>query len=205
MKLNIDTLASEVARVQTVQASAVTLIKGLAADLSDVSAKLTAALAAANVPPEAVDTSELDALVEKLKGSTDSLAAAVADSHDLKPSHSVILNADDPTKPTIEVVLPEVLPEIVKVESSVIVDAVDTASAEPQILITVEAASEEVIKEENVVTDVIKTEEGLADVVVAAPAEAHEEIKAETGVDVVEAVKEAYEAEDKVEAAPVVE
>lgn len=205
MKLNLDTLAAEVSRVQTVQASAVTLLKGLAGDLTEVSAKLNAALAAAAVPPEAVDTSELDELVAKLKDSTDALALAVADSADLKPTHSIVLNADNPEKPTVEVIMPEVLPEIVKIEVEKIVDVVDAASEEPQMIIHVEAASDAVIAEENVVTDVIKTDEGLADVVVAAPAEVHEEVLADTGVDVVEAVKEAYEAQPDVEAAPVAE
>lgn len=204
MKLNLDTLAAEVARVQTVQASAVTLLKGLAGDLTDVSAKLTAALAAANVPPEAVDTSELDALVEKLKDSTDDLAAAVADSADIKPTHGIVLHAEDASTPTVEVVLPEVLPELVIVKTEKVVDEVDVKSEEPQYVITVEPVSEEVVKEENVVTEVIKTEDHLVDVVVVAHTEEAEELKAE-GVDVLELVKEAYEAQPDVEAAPVAE
>lgn len=75
MAISLDNLAAEVAAVQGVQESAVKLLSQLAQELSDVSAKLVAANAAAQPP---IDTSALDDMVTKLKTSTDTLAAAVA-------------------------------------------------------------------------------------------------------------------------------
>lgn len=201
MALNLDALTAEVTRVQTVQASAVTLLKNLTAELEDISAKMAAM--PAPVAPEVIDTKPIDDLVAKLKESTDALAGAVAASSDVKGTHEVILNADNPELPTVKVILPEVVPAEVEATPEVVVDKVDTTSPEPQVVITVEPASEEVkAPDADVVTDTIKTETGLTDVTVHTDAEMHEEVKADTGVDTTEAVKEAYEAAPEVTAAP---
>jgi len=202
MALNLDRLASEVTRVTTVHASAMALLTKLTGELEAVSAELAAK--AAQSPP-VIDTAPLDALIDELKNSTDALAGAVADSSDVKPVVEVILHADDPTVPTVSVIMPEVLPEHVDVAAEVIVDTVDPASTEPQIAITVEPATEPV--EADAVTATIETAPKEVDVLVEAPAEVHSEVLAETGVDVVEAVKEAFEATPEVtaELAPTVE
>lgn len=197
MSLNVDALRAEVARVSLVQESAVKLLKELAKELEAVSAELAAKNSAA-VPP--IDTTALDELVTKLKDSTDSLAGAVADSWDTKASKEVILHADDPSKPTVAVIMPEVLPENVEVTVEK-VETVDAASAEPQITIVVEEAKVPVELDAPVVSDVIPTAEGLVDVVVTAPEAAVEEAKAE-GVDVMEEIKAAYESTEEITAEP---
>lgn len=194
MALNLDALTTEVTRAQTVQTSAIALLQKLTSELEDISAKL-----ASKPAEEPVDTKPLDDLVSKLKSSTDSLAAAVADSADVQKTHEVILNADNPELPTVKVTLPEVLPETVKLEAEVVVDKVDPVSSEPQVEIVVKPADE---VHEDAVIDTIKTDDGQMDVTVSAPAEIHEEVKVESGVDVVEAVKEAFEATPEVVAAP---
>lgn len=73
MALNLDSLTAEVARVQTVQASAVTLLDSLTHELEKISADL-----AAQSSSGAADTAALNDLIDKLKVSTDGLAAAVA-------------------------------------------------------------------------------------------------------------------------------
>jgi len=217
MALNLETLTAEVARAKTVQASAVELIKKVASELETVSAELASH---SHEPP--VDLSGLDALAADLKSSTDSLAAAVASSTDVSPTHTVVLNAEDPTKPTIEVILPEVLPEVVTTVVDQVVETVDPASSEPQIQIVVEeapapvveaveAAPAEVIADpaldittsEGTVleTGVVATDEGQVDVTVATtPEEAA--VATDAGVDVVEAVQEAYDAAPEVVAEP---
>lgn len=114
----------------------------------------------------------------------------------------VVLNADNPSVPTVSVTMPEVLPEVVTVTAEQIVDKVDPASPEPQIEITVEAApAAEVMADKTADVDVIKTDEGQVDVVVAAPAAVVDEM-AKVGVDVVEEVKAAFEAAPEVVAEP---
>lgn len=218
MALDLEALKAEVTRAQTVQASAVVLLKGLASELEAKTAELAAAVAHV-VPP--VDTSGLDQLTADLKAGTDAFAAAIADSWDKKDTTEVILNADNPEVPTVSVIMPEVLPEAVEVKTEVLVDTIDPASPEPQVAIVVEPVVEapapvelpaeapveapaEVVApvEAPVVEDVIKTEEGLVDVTVTAPAAEVEALAAE-GVEVMEAVKEAYEAAPEVTAEPV--
>lgn len=114
----------------------------------------------------------------------------------------VVLHADDPTVPTVSVVMPEVMPEVVTVTAEQIVDTVDPASPEPQIEITVEAApAAEVMADKTADTDVIKTDEGQVDVVVSAPADVVAEME-KVNVDVVEEVKAAFEAAPEVVAEP---
>jgi hypothetical protein len=200
MSINLDALTAEVTRVQTVQASAVVLLKALTVELEKVSADLAIANDKLDDP---IDTSGLDALAEQLKSSTDALAGAVADSADVKGSQTVILHADDPTQPTVAVTLPEVLPEVISVTDVVTVPNVDPTSPEPQVTVTVEAGTEEQVTSEDTVTDVIATDPGLTDVVVTAPSDVHEETIADSGVDVIEAVKEAYDVSGpEVEAVP---
>lgn len=199
MELNVSALAAEVARVHTVQSSAATLLKKLTGELEKVSAELAAKAS------ETIDTKPLDDLIEQLKASTDALAGAVADSSNVIPTKEVILHADDPTVPTVQVNLPEVMPEVVTVSAETVVDTVDTTSAEPQVVVTVLPADDTTVTEEDVVADVIKTDEGQVDVVVTAPSEVAEAVKAEANVDVVDAVKEAFDVTPEVVAEPVVE
>lgn len=203
-KMNIDltVLTEEVARARTVQSSAVVLIQNLAKELEAVSAQLAAK--AAEVPPT-FDPAPLNDLIAKLKDSTDGLSQAVASSAGVIPMKEVIMNADNPAVPTVSVTMPEVMPEVVTVTATPIVDTVDPTSTEPQVAIVVEPAKDTVVTSENVVTDVIQTEPGLVDVVVAADAEKHEEVKAETTVDAIAEVKAAYEATPEVTAEPVPE
>lgn len=202
MSLDLTRLTEEVARAHTVQTSAVALLRNLTGELAKVSAELQAK---ADMVPPVIDVAPLNELIDQLKTSTDSLAGAVADSVGVVPHREVVLNADDATKPTVTVVLPEVLPESVVVSAETVVDTIDPASTEPQVVVTVEPAPVAEAPVVDVVTDVIKTDEGQVDVVVEAPVTVVEEIKAETGVDVVEAVKEAFEVTPEVVAEPVVE
>lgn len=200
MTLNLERLASEVARVTTVHASAMALIKKLTGELEAVSAELTAK--AAQVPP-VIDTYPLDALINQLKASTDSLAGAVSNSSDVTPVKEVVLNADNPTVPTVAVLMPEVLPESVTVHAKVIAETVDTTSKEPQVVVVVKPDAPD--PSADVVSDTISTPADQVDVTVAAAVEVHTEIKDESGVDVVEAVKKAFEATPEVVAEPKVE
>lgn len=203
MSFNLENLEREVARAQTVQTSAVTLLKSLTHELDRISAELSAK--AAQSPPE-IDTAPLNDLIDKLKNSTDVLASAVSDSTNVVPVKEVILNADDPTKPTISVVMPEVLPENIVVTAETIVDSVDPASSEPQVIVTVEEAPAEPAPDQTVVSDVIETPTDQVNVNIEVAAEVVEEIKAEADVDVIEVVKEAVaEAEVPAEPAPVTE
>jgi uncharacterized coiled-coil protein SlyX len=72
MAINLDALAAEVSNVQTVQASAVALLDSLTKELEKISADL------ATKSDTSADTAALNDLIHKLKVSTDSLAAAVA-------------------------------------------------------------------------------------------------------------------------------
>lgn len=73
MAINLNLLAAEVTRVQTVQASAVTLLTSLTKELESISADL-----AAKSAEGANDAAALNELIDKLKVSTDDLATAVA-------------------------------------------------------------------------------------------------------------------------------
>lgn len=216
MALKLDSLVAEVAKVKTVQDSAIALLHKLADEIT------------ANIE----DPKALNDIVDQLKGSTSELAAAVAASAGVIPTHEVILHADDPTTPTVSVVLPEVLPEHIEVTVEKEVEVVDPASPEPQYTLTVEEAAPATVEaveaapaadvanpevlipsvEGDLSTSVVKTDEGQVDVTVAAPAEAVE-AAAVDGVEVHEAIQEAYTeteaitavAEPVVEAAPAVE
>ena len=76
MALNVEALAAEVTRVQTVHDSAIKFIAKLTDELKVVTEELKAKNA------EEIDTSALDELVAKLDASTDALAAAIATSED---------------------------------------------------------------------------------------------------------------------------
>jgi hypothetical protein len=107
-----------------------------------------------------------------------------------------ILNADNPDVPTVSVTMPDPMPQIVEVTVDPIpaAAALDPASTEPQVVVTVSDATYEV--SDNVSTDVIKTADGQSDVVVAVTEETKAALEA-VGVDVMETVKAAVE-----EAAP---
>jgi hypothetical protein len=77
MSINLETLTAEVTRVQTVQASAVTLLTSLTKELEQISADL-AVKSAASATEGTNDVSALNELIDKLKVSTDVLATAVA-------------------------------------------------------------------------------------------------------------------------------
>lgn len=96
MALNLDTLMAEVERTKGVQDSAILLLKHLADELKEISDKLAA------TPKEMpVDTSGLDALVEKLKGSTDALADAVAaNSHEHPAEPAPVVEEPAPVSDT---------------------------------------------------------------------------------------------------------
>ena len=202
MALDLNALTLEVTRVQTVQASAVTLLKSLTDELQKIHDQLDAQ--SKLVPPE-IDTAPLNDLIGKLKDSTDALAGAVSASSNVVPTKTVILNADDPTKPTIAVVAPEVLPPVVTATPEVVVDKVDPTSPEPQVVVTVAPSTDAVVTSTPVVTDVIKTEPGLTDVVVATPADVHADTVATTGVDPVAAVVDAVAKTPEIVAAPAVD
>lgn len=210
MALNLELLREEVTRAKTVQTSAVELIKKVVGELEAVSAELAAR---ESEPP--IDTSAIDTLAADLKASTDVLAAAVADSVDVKPVHSVVLNADNPEKATVEVVLPEVLPEVVEATVEPVTEAVDPTSPDPQVRVVVDEASEAVVDavsasspevvadpavniptlDGEISTGVVETDEGESNVTVAVD-------PATPVTEVVEAVKEAYDATEEVTAVP---
>lgn len=76
MSLNVEALAAEVTRVQTVHESAIKFIAKLTDELKAVTEELKVK------NEEKIDTSALDDLVAKLDASTDALAAAISTSHD---------------------------------------------------------------------------------------------------------------------------
>lgn len=187
MALNLEALTEEVTRAKTVQASATTLIKKVVDELETLSAEL-----AARISEPTIDTSAIDALVNDLKESTDTLAGAVADSVDVKPTHKIVLNSNNPEKATIEVVLPEVLPEVVEATVEPLnPDGIDIASADPQARVVVDEASDVAGKN----TTVLETAEGEANVTVAVD-------PASPVLEVAETVKEAYDATPEVTAVP---
>lgn len=77
MALNLDALTAEVERAKSVQESAVTLLHALSAELGKIAKDLHECGLGKEGELEA-----LDALVVKLKGSTDGLATAIAESDD---------------------------------------------------------------------------------------------------------------------------
>lgn len=205
MQMTIDSLREEVTRAQTVQSSAAVMLNRLTTELQSISADL------ATKVNSAVDTAPLDKLIAELKSSTSSLATAVAESSNAIKVKEVVLNATDTATPTVQVIMPEVLPENVTVTAEQIVETVDPAATEPQIILTVEAAPEPVAEP----TTVIETPEGQVNVNVEVPVEAAA-VAENAGIDVVEAVQEAVAeaaaatpeapvAEPVAEAVPVVE
>lgn len=213
MALNLEALTAEVSRVKTVHESAVALIHKVTAELESISAEL-----ASKVSEPPVDTSALDALVSDLKSSTDSLAAAVAETPD---THTVVLNADNPTVPTVEVTMPEVLPAVVEATVEPKVETVDPTSPEPQLSVTVEEAAPAVVDaveatpaevvadpavnipttEGEVATSVISTDEGQTDVTVATDPVAAEAAGTDAAT-VLDSVSAAFEAAPEVTAEP---
>lgn len=217
MARDLGQLTAEVARAKTVHKSTIDLIHKVVVELETVKEELKSANSNADL-----DVSALDSLASDLASSTDALADAVASSADVVKTHKKVINADKPDKVTVEVVLPEVLPEIVEAEVEVKADPVDVASPEPQVEIVVKEAEESVAKVveetapevvadpatdlttetgEVVSTEVLETAEGEADVAVAVKVEDKAAAEA-AGVNVVEAVKEAYDETPEVKAVP---
>lgn len=118
------------------------------------------------------------------------------------PTVSAVVNEFEQTKPTVEVVLPEVLPAVVEVTAEM-KPVIDNVSDQPQIVLTVNDATHEIVTD-NASLDVIKTDEGQTDVVVAVD-KTLEATLAEAGIDVHDTVKEAFENKEEVTAEPVVE
>lgn len=131
------------------------------------------------------------------------IAADVTVTTTEEPTVSVVVNALDQEKPTVEVILPEVLPAVVEVKVEEIPVVIDNVSQEPQIVITVEPATAEIATDDASLS-VIKTDEGLIDVVVAVDKEVEAALE-EKGIDVLETVKEAFESTPAVTAEVVVE
>jgi hypothetical protein len=94
MSLNVEALAAEVTRVQTVHESAIQFIAKLTDELKAVTEELKVK------NEEKIDTSALDDLVAKLDASTDALAAAISTSHD-NPVEAPV------AEPVVEEVKPE--------------------------------------------------------------------------------------------------
>jgi uncharacterized phage infection (PIP) family protein YhgE len=194
MQINLDALSEEVARAQTVQSSAVIMLNKLTSQLQEISAEL-----ATKVNDAVVDTAPLNNLIEQLKASTSTLASAVADSSNAVTTKEVVLNANDQTKPTVQVIMPEVLPENVTVTAEQVVDKVDPTSTEPQVILTVEPAPVPVVEP----AAVIETPAEQVNVNVDVPVEAAA-VADNAGVNAVEAVQEAV-ATAEVPAEPVAE
>ena len=187
MILNLENLEKEVSRVSDVQKSAVVLLKNLTKELEAISIKL---VNISSLPPPEIDVAPLNNLIEKLKVSTDALSVAVSDASSVVPIKEIILNADDPTKPTVSVTLPQVLPENVAINAETLVEIVDTNSSEPQVSIVVESASKDP-SDENTVSDMIETPEGQVNVNIEVPVEVFDIIKHEADVDVIQTFKDA--------------
>lgn len=208
MALDLTALEVAVSEAKTVHGSAMLLLKSLHEELL-----------ASKGDPEKVA-----ALAADLKASTEALASAVTSSHDVKEPHEVILHADDPETPTVEVTLPEIVPEVVEVHIEQVVETVDAASEEPQFEIEVVEASPEVVEvvteaeaehvadhdhnialpEGEVATAVIETPEGEADIIVTVDPAVVEEAK-EHGIDIFEVIEEAFNQAEEVHAEPVEE
>lgn len=104
---------------------------------------------------------------------------------------SVLLDHDDALLPTVEVKMPEVLPQIVEAKLEKVEPTINTASEDAQVVIDVADAKHEV--SDNVDLEVVKTEPGKSDVVVAVKKE-DKEAAAAVGVDLMGKAKEAVEA-----------
>lgn len=141
MALNLDALTAEVERVKSVQESAVTLLHALSAELG----KIAEDLHECGLGKEG-DLEALDALVVKLKGSTDGLATAIAESDDYfeAPVEEPAPTEPEPETPVVEepVVEEPVIEEPV-VEEPVAEEPVEEVPAE-------EAPVEEPVVEEPV-------------------------------------------------------
>jgi hypothetical protein len=139
MALNLDALTAEVERAKSVQESAVTLLHALSAELG----KIAEDLHECGLGKEG-DLEALDALVEKLKGSTDGLATAIAESDDYfeAPVEEPAPVEPEPETPVVEepVVEEPVIEEPV-VEEPVAEEPVEEVPAE-------EAPVEEPVAEE---------------------------------------------------------
>lgn len=177
--------------------------------LVDVVVTVDAAEAA---PAEAAGVDVLADVAEAFEAAPEVTAEEV-------PTVTTTINSDNPEIPTVEVVMPEVLPEVVVTTTEQIVETVDPASAEPQFTITVEeapaatveaveAAAPEVVADPAVMiptTDgelasaVMETPEGQVDVTITAPVE-EAAVAAEAGVDVLATVEAAFEAAPEVTA-----
>ena len=105
MSLNVEALAAEVTRVQTVHESAIKFIANLTDELKTVTEELKAKNDAV------IDTSALDELVAKLDASTDALAAAIATSHD-NPVEAPVVEEEAPAVVEPEVVMEEEAPVV---------------------------------------------------------------------------------------------
>jgi hypothetical protein len=125
-------------------------------------------------PTEAVQpVSEVLATQVAMPEVSDAKEATIFEEPVKEPVYTeVIVNADKPVEPTIKVVLPEVMPQIVEITAAPLVTSVDPASPEPQIVLSVTDASIKV--PENAELMVVKTSEGNADLVVAVPPEVAE-------------------------------
>lgn len=110
MALNVEALAAEVTRVQTVHESAIKFIAKLTDELKVVTEDLKAKNA------EVIDTSALDELVAKLDASTDALAAAIATSEDNPVEAPVedLLMEETVPEPVVEEPMEEVAVEEVE-------------------------------------------------------------------------------------------
>lgn len=83
-----------------------------------------------------------------------------------KDVHSVVLDAHDPTRETVQVDLPLTIPQIVAADVTV-VEHVDPLSPDPQVKIAISDASAKIPDDTHLV--VVKTEAGQADMIVAVP------------------------------------
>lgn len=136
MALNLDALTAEVERVKSVQESAVTLLHALSDELT----KIATDLHECGLGKEG-DLEALDALVEKLKGSTDGLATAIAESDDYfevpaeeTPTEEPVAEepvAEEPVEESVEEVVEEApVEEEVPAEEVVEEEVVDAPAEE---------------------------------------------------------------------------
>jgi chemotaxis protein histidine kinase CheA len=130
MALNLDALTAEVERVKSVQESAVTLLHALSDELT----KIATDLHECGLGKEG-DLEALDALVEKLKGSTDGLATAIAESDDYFEVPAEETPTEEPVaeEPVAEEPVEEPVEEVVEeapVEEEVPAEEVVEAPAE---------------------------------------------------------------------------
>ena len=104
---------------------------------------------------------------------------------------SIVMDHDDASLPTVEVKIPEEMPQIVEASLESVEPVINTASEDAQIVIDVTDAKHEV--SDDVELSVVKTEAGKSDVVVAVKKKDKEAAEA-AGVDMIGKVKEAVEA-----------